>query len=273
MKINKIFLMAAVAMLGLFASCGDDDDYTAGNKSGNYDVAFTEASQQNYALDLAATEFTVSLRRSNTQGALTVPLKAAASEMLSVPSSVTFADGSATADITIGVSDSAKAFVNYPLLITVPEEYTQQYDSAATVYPRLQVTVHKEDWKPSATGTFTSSFFAASWGQELQYSAYLKIYRLPDLYAEGYHFYFKWNGATDDTQEFEMTDANGITNVAATESGAVHKTYGMMYATWLSEYDSGILKENTFYIPFKWTVAAGTFDNGSYEKYVISKWY
>src|SRR5574344_352307 len=123
MKINKIFLMAAVAMLGLFASCGDDDDYTAGKKSGNNDVAFTEASQKNQTLELADTKFTVSLQRSNTQGALTVPLKVFASDMLTVPTSATFADGAATADITVQVSDSAKAYVNYPLLITVPEEY------------------------------------------------------------------------------------------------------------------------------------------------------
>ena len=30
MKLNKIFLLAGIALAGVFASCSDDDDYTKG---------------------------------------------------------------------------------------------------------------------------------------------------------------------------------------------------------------------------------------------------
>ena len=42
MKINKIFLMAGLAVMGLVAtSCGDDDDnYTPGKPAGNNNVVF-----------------------------------------------------------------------------------------------------------------------------------------------------------------------------------------------------------------------------------------
>lgn len=71
MKLNKIFLMAAALLAAVFASCSDDDSYSPGAQAGSYDVSF--ASQANQVLGKTATEFTITLHRSNGSGELTVP--------------------------------------------------------------------------------------------------------------------------------------------------------------------------------------------------------
>ena len=115
MKINKIFLMAGIAVMSLMAtSCSDDDKYQKGPEAGSQNVGFVN--QTNPVLGLTDTQFTVELKRSNASGELTVPLEIIqCADVLSAPSSVTFASGSETATLTINVSNAAEAFVDYQL--------------------------------------------------------------------------------------------------------------------------------------------------------------
>ena len=74
MKINKIFLLAAMALTGMgLASCSSDDDFTPGKPAGSNNVYFKNQAAQ--ALDLSASSFTITLGRADAGSALSVPLK------------------------------------------------------------------------------------------------------------------------------------------------------------------------------------------------------
>lgn len=110
MKLHKIILMAGIVALGL-TSCGDDDDWTRGAETGQYNVAFAAESQANQVLGISDTSFPLTLVRTDATQELTVPLNSkGTSELLKVPESVTFPAGSSTASITIALDTAVKCF-------------------------------------------------------------------------------------------------------------------------------------------------------------------
>ena len=268
MKINKYFLMAGLAVMSFLAtSCSDKDEYTPGKQAGSNNVVFIN--ETNQTLSLTATEFTVELQRANTSGDLTVPLEILeCSSTLTCPASVTFASGSATATITVGVSADAVPYDVYTLRARIPEEYTNPY-AVQEGSPQINLTVMKEDYKPFATADFTSWFFEDTWEIDIEYSEYLDMYRIQDLYMPGYSYYYKLGEKTGDgTISMTMCNSDG-TKLSSQACGYVHKTYGMVSTQWLSGNFTGYdPTEDAYFIPFKWTVSAGSFGSG-YESFKI----
>ncbi|MFA6832187.1 MAG: hypothetical protein WCR36_07955, partial [Bacteroidaceae bacterium] len=147
MKSNKIFLLVVIVFVSVFAtSCSDDDNYVPGKETGAYNVYFKNES--NVTMGLSDKSFNITIARSNKNGELTVPLKhVRVPDCFKAPESVTFANGDTVETITVTVTDSMKVFVNYSLDLQIPEEYTNQYKKQS-VYPAVNMTVHKEDYKP-----------------------------------------------------------------------------------------------------------------------------
>lgn len=268
MKINKIFLMAGLAAMSLMvASCSDDDDYKKGPEAGSQNVGFVN--QTNPVLGLTDTQFTVELKRSNASGELTVPLEVIqCADVLTAPSSVTFASGSETALLTIGVSNAAEAFVDYPLTIRIPGEYTNPYIQQ-DMYPILAITMLKEDYKPWGVLEYNHDFFFEdTWDVEVEHSDYLDLYRM-EPYTEGYRFYFKMG----DDGSLTICDSTGKKYTGATQVGFTYGDYGMVSATWVStEFTGYDADEDAYFIPFKWTVSAGSFGS-NYDWFTIKKKY
>lgn len=262
MKINKIFLMACVALLSMtFVSCGDDDNYSAGPKVGSTVVSF--ADDANIALELTDTKFNITLTRTDATDELTVPLVVRAASVLSVPSSVTFAAGATTATLEVQISEDSEAFVDYNLDITIPDEYAgSTYLAGQTTYPHLNITVHKEDYKPWGTMSYTSWLFEASWDVDVFYSEYLKLYRA-EIFEEGYPFYF----TIDDEGVLAVVDGTGAKK-QDTVTGSVDDTYGMITCRWLSDNFTG-LDGGVYYIPFQYRVSAGSF-GANYDSFTLT---
>ena len=269
MKINKIFLMAGLAVMGIMAtSCSnDDDDYQKGPEAGSQNVGFVN--QANPVLALTDTEYKVELKRANASGELTVPLEIVqCADVLSVPSSVTFASGSETATLTISVSSAAEAFVQYPISIRIPDEYTNPYLKQDMV-PLLGISILKEDYKPFAKADLTSWFFEETWEIDIEYSEYLDMYRVQNMYVDGYNYYYKLGEKNaDGTIPMTMCNSDG-SKMTTQPCGYVHSTYGMVSTQWASGNFTGYDPEDgAYYIPFQWTVSAGSFGTG-YESFVI----
>lgn len=273
MKLNKLFLLAGVAMLTFgMSSCSDDDDYTPGAPSGKYDVSFAnEEAKKVLALDDKT--FTVDVTRANGDGELTVPVEVLQKpDCFTVPQSITFAAGETEKSLEIAVADGMENFVDYTLRLRIPEAYTQAYKEDAGS-PMLNMTVLKEDFKPWAEGVFRDNIiFKQAWNQTLEYSEIKDTYRLPDLIATGTHFLFKWNGKADDDSELYFCDSEGA-KIAIQATGFVHPSYGMimanfLYTEWLG-FDSA---KETFYFPIEFTVSAGTF-GANYDTFTITKKY
>ncbi|MBR1869279.1 MAG: hypothetical protein IJ799_04360, partial [Bacteroidales bacterium] len=105
-KFTKIFF--TLALLPLMAvSC---DIYDFGSKPEQYQAAeVPDVAQVYFATDLASSynlkgnpgSLSIPVNRVSKQGALSVPVVASADNVFNVPSTVNFADGSATADLKI----------------------------------------------------------------------------------------------------------------------------------------------------------------------------
>lgn len=268
MKLNKIFLTACAAVLALgFASCGDDDDYAPGQEVGEKVVTFK--GEENKTLGLTDTEFTIQLERPAAQAteAASVPLKVvSAASVLSVPATAEFAAGETVATVTIGVSTEAEAFVDYPLILEVGGDYSGSTYKIGTSYPRLSITVHKEDYKEWGTMTYTSWYFGDTWDSPVYYSEYLGMYR-SEIFSDGYPFYFKIDEKAE-ANPLSFCDANGVEQTDIW-IGYDHPSYGSMFLRWITDYDTEFVN-GKYYLVCQYRVSAGSFGT-DYDNFILTK--
>lgn len=271
MKLNKLFLIVTLLAAGLgFTACDDKDEYVPGAPASEHNIGFD--SEQNLIMGMSDSEIKVELTRANATGELTVPIQPMmVPECMTLPKSVTFADGSATASIVVAVDSTMKTFTEYNLSFRIPEEYTNAY-AADGKSPIFNITVKKEDFKVVAKGIFDDRIlFKTTWEQTLEYSPLLGIYRIPDCFAKGGHWYFHFNGSN----EFWFTDSEG-NQTTKFASGYNHASYGMIMATVETSYPMGYDTtvegvEGQFYVVMSMTVSAGSFGT-NYELFNIHQW-
>ena len=270
MKLNKLFLLSGLAALTLgMASCSKDDDVSAGPEAGSYNVVFTEESNQ--ALELTATEFTLSLARLDSLGgAITVPIQVVKkADVLTVPESITFEDGETEKNLTIQISEAAEAFVDYQLILTIPNEYAGGTYKEQDTYGRIEISIHKEDYKAWGTMTYYSWFWEEAWDSDVFYSEYMGMYRC-DIFTEGYPFYFKIN----EDGELTICGSDGVKKTD-TLIGYEHPTYGAMFVRWADSYYTGWDEDEdgsngAYYVPFAYRVSAGSFGT-DYDSFILTK--
>ena len=247
--------MSVLALVsGLMASCKDEDSVTVGEKVGSDIVTF--ANEENKSLALTDSQFTITFQRADGKGELTVPVEIVQSADVfeNVPQSVTFADGETTKDVTIDVTEDAKPFVYYPLVLTIPAKYAgNTYLDAQTSFPRLEITVHKEDFKPYGQLMYQCWFFEDQWEETLYYSEYLDIYRC-EIYTPDYPIYFK-----EDTENntISFVDVNGVEQQDMA-TGFEYGDYGPVTMHWDNETDIEY-KDGVYYFYAEFKVAAGSF--------------
>lgn len=263
MKLNKIFLMAGVAMtMFMAASCSDDDSWSAGSQTNADSLNVFIASDNNVALSVDGNTFTVVYGRNKTNGSLTIPVEFSTGTpdiFTDVPASVTFADGQAYDTITITCKKDMEMFKTYRATITIPEQYTTQYADVQTNLPRAELNVVKEDYKPFKSGKYYSQFFLDP-GEEqdvvMEHSDLLGYYRFKDV-VFGQTFRF----TVDDENNIQFVEGSFATNY-------VHPSYGMISAKPASNKPSLFdPDDNTYYFGFEYTVSAGSF--GSYYDYFV----
>lgn len=247
---NKYFLLA-VASCCFFTACSDDDDYKSGapSNSNGDNVYFSAENEANLAIGVDQNEFTVTIERSNTGSAQSIPLRTATPHdtVFAVPASVDFAAGEASKEITITTTNRMRMFKSYFLSIVIPEEYTQQYGETE-VFPRLELNVVKEDYVTYATGTYTAGFFNnQSWTTALEFSEILQLYRFGSCWIDGTDVTFTWDGGNNIVVE----------GGERFPTGYVHASYGAVNATPLEvSYNAS---SRTLSFVYEWTVSAGTF--------------
>ena len=266
MKLNKFFILIAtmVAALG-FTACSEEESYVPGAPAGKYNVGFV--GEENLVLGMTQNEIDVTLVRANGEGELEVPIQGLmVPDCVTLPASAKFANGETETTITVKISEDMKMFTEYALNFCVPEEYTNPYaeDAANPIY---NMTFIKEDFKVVANGVFTDQIlFKDAWEQPTEYSEILGLYRWPNCFAAGGHWYFQFDG-----ENFNFCDAEG-NKVETFASGYVHKSYGMIMVDYLAGNAMGYdPDEMYFYMPLKLYVSAGSFGS-NYEYYEVSEW-
>jgi len=266
MKLNKIFLMAGVAMtMFMAASCSDDDNWSAGPQTNADSLNVFIASDNNVAIPLDGNTFTVVYGRNKTNGSLTIPVEFSTGTpdiFTDVPTSLTFADGAAFDTITITCKNDMELFTTYRATITIPEQYTTQYADDEFNLPRAELNVVKEDYKLFKKGTYYSVFNEAEVHDNvLEYSQIKGFYRVKVSDA-----------AMEHTFTFVVNEDNSITiNEGQIYQGWDYPGYGGVYAMVAADkpslYDPD---DNAYYFGFMYAIpAAGVSFKGSYYDYFV----
>lgn len=214
------------------------------------------------------TGFEVAVLRSDATNALSVPLKGSCGYegMFEYPETIEFAAGVDSVGITIKISDKFEMFKTYPLVLSVPQEYTHAYAVQDEV-PTLSLNVLQEDYLPYAEGIFVDYFWSGEmWDAVLEYSAIQDKYRLSNAWGPvgdgGADLVFAW----DKDATVELTAGSYSTGIYHSSYGYItavyeNSSYGVIPADYLGEELEG------FTFNFKWTVSAGSF--GSYPEFFI----
>ena len=250
-------LMSFLAIAATTSCSEEEADFTPAGPAAveATEYYFTCGTETNITISPTDKTIVATVNRANTEGEVTLDLIVTNpnEELFTVPTSVTFADGAATADVVVEVSDSLVFFQEYQFAIQIPEKHTNPY-IAENNNPTLHFVVMRDDYAPFATGVYSSWFFEQAWETTLDYSPSLDLYRFKDCWMPGYDVTFTLNR---ETMEFKMTSS-------AFASGYVHSTYGMVTAEVYEggSYNTFVPETMTFKFAYKWTVSAGSFGQG-----------
>jgi hypothetical protein len=207
MKLNKIFLLAGIALAGVFAACSDDDDYEKGAvASGNQLQTVTFGAKNIYSAELDPsdpTSCTITVYRDSAHmdQAATVPLKVLTNtdNVFVVPASAEFAAGKAEAEVLV-TFNNAEIGVPYDLEIGLDDSYVNPY-SAAT-FNTYAVSIQRVKWNDLGVGYWCDAFW---YGYISEVNVYQRddqpaTYRIESPYTDEYVQYYVEETGDEDTQ-------------------------------------------------------------------------
>lgn len=130
-------------------------------------------------------------------------------------------------------------------------------------------TVLLDDYRVIAHGAYIDYVLFDDMGSiDLEYSASTGLYRWPNLFADGTHFYFRFDGRTMTFCDEEGNPTNYF------PTGYVHPNYGMIMCNIITDYEMGYdptVGQGQFHFVAKFTVSAGSFGT-NYQFYNVSEW-
>lgn len=227
---NKIFRYAKIAIAALvtvaMGACTSDYEYDIPEALKGAQVYFSNTLPSKIEVNKESGNFDVTLSRQNTEGELTVPLmfKADEGNIYTVPSTVTFADGEATANIHITFNPDELVYGNYVggTISFDADNFSTPY--GATSYQFKAGASAYED-VPGGKGKFRDGLISALYGIEvLEYDVQIQedahtpgIYRVVAPYAQK-----GWSGAKPWYKAFDENEANTDMVIDATDPDYVY---------------------------------------------------
>lgn len=129
MKLYRLYSFLGIAAVMSFTACTDEVDYTPAPAIETPGVYFSDEEEVNFTIDSQTGAQVISLSRQKTERELTVTLTATGDvDKFTIPASVTFASGAATAPVSImPIVDSMDDFSTYTISLTVEESMTSPY--------------------------------------------------------------------------------------------------------------------------------------------------
>ena len=215
MKLNKIILMLFPVMAAvLLVSCKEEWQPGAEANYSGVTVYFVQP-ETYYSLDPDAMEITFTVQRDDApyeDQYVPVTLTAVHPEAFEAPEPIFFGEGELESELTIYFTDDMELFKDYSFSLAIDENYTQQYKEQSD-YPRIDVTVIKEDYEPAYRCRYTCGgvyLGLISWSNpqvmvDLEYSEILDAYRV-DLWGHG--TYVNFSVDEDDNLVLDRTTFN-----------------------------------------------------------------
>lgn len=163
MKLYKYSLIAALALSGVLSAC-DDNDYAPGAPVAGDQVYFSLDESDEVSIPEQATSVTINVNRVKTDNALTVDFTytltdasgAPVTDIFTVPASASFAEGSETAPIEIGVDFSkVVADAEYFLTLELKGNNLTPYGASKREYVLSYAPWSEWEYVPGEVGTYT----------------------------------------------------------------------------------------------------------------------
>lgn len=227
---NKIFRYAKIAVAALvtvaMAACTSDYEYDTPEALKGAQVYFSNTLPSKIEVNKESGNFDVTLSRQNTEGELTVPLMFTADEgnIYTVPSTVTFADGEATANIHITFNPDDLVYGNYVggTISFDADNFSTPF--GATSYQFKAGASAYEDVE-GGKGKFRDGLISALYGIEvLEYDVQIQqdahtpgIYRVVAPYAQK-----GWSGSQPWYTAFDENESNTDMIIDATDPDFVY---------------------------------------------------
>lgn len=227
---NKIFRYAKIAIAALvtvaMGACTSDYEYDTPEALKGAQVYFSNTLPSKIEVNKESGNFDVTLSRQNTEGELTVPLMFTADEgnIYTVPSTVTFADGEATANIHITFNPDELVYGNYVggTISFDADNFSTPY--GATSYKFTAGASAYED-VPGGKGKFRDGLISAAYRIEvLEYDVQIQqdahtpgIYRVVAPYGQK-----GWSGANPWYTAFDENENNTDMIIDATDPDYVY---------------------------------------------------
>lgn len=190
MKLNKIFLLAGIALAGVFASCSDDDDYEKGVvASGNQlqTVTFGTKNIMSAELDPAdPTSYTITVYRDSAYmaEAVSIPLKVLVNtdSVFVVPATVDFAAGAAEASVVVNFP-KAEIGVPYTLEVALDNDaYINPYSANTT--KSFVMNIQRVKWNKIGLCEFYDGFASGNgYYAEIEQRDGTYVFRILNPYA------------------------------------------------------------------------------------------
>jgi hypothetical protein len=263
MKYFNIKLIAVLSAVFMLASCEEEITRDLSPEPNpNSNKVYFPTQESKLVLPIDASAFEVTIAREVTTSALTVNLHYSGgyANLFTVPQTIAFAAGEAekTFEIQLGDIELMKAYNFQVEVADVAQTNPYQLDTINFRYPIIGFSLMKEDFIPYSIGEYYSGWQEEAWEAEMEYSPATEQYRIKEFcgYA-GYDAYFKWDGGSAIT----MVGGSKVGTRTGFQSGYVHSSYGMVYASFLDpegtfEYDEA---SKTFTFGYAWRVSAGSF--------------
>ena len=164
---NKYLVYIAVGLVGMFTSCGDDNDYTPGEPTAAGCAALTFGENNSLSEELdptAPTSATITVYRSNSDAQATYPLSVLSNtdNIFSVPQSVSFAAGAKEAEFEISFNN-AEVGQTYSVEIALDDADVDAYSQDA--YKTFVYTCVRVKWNTVGTGQWLDGFWYGFWDE------------------------------------------------------------------------------------------------------------
>jgi hypothetical protein len=199
MKLNRLYIASLILSAALFAGCSEyEDTVTPGPKvsADNAAVRFSATNPAGFELDPSTDfSFTLTVLRDNETAALEVPVTVITNteNSFEVPAVLSFAAGSKTATLTVGIKSTAPTGVGLPFAVTFGEEFVNPYKVEYSSYTGV-ISLIK--WNNLGTVQFYDSFSFYQVAEVVleQRDDIRTLYRITSPYKEDILLDAEWEG-------------------------------------------------------------------------------
>lgn len=226
------YILAFAAVSAAAVSCVKEQPFQAGDpeEDGCYGVYFPAQEETDLVLDPAESRTaTISVMRTNTEGAITVPIEVTDTAGIFTVSTLSFEDGQSESSIRLDFPD-AQVGVSYGLSLQITDwQYASKYSTNPTA---LGFSVLIEKWNDLGEGTFIDAVANQVLTAFEVIEAPVHIYQ-NDADETQYRIPMEglYSDAVDDYLYFTlMKPGNAIGSIPVTQTGLV----------WFDPFDTGI---------------------------------